>query len=86
MGEEAEYALEQAMMYELEMELAAPSILEQRFMSNIWTTQDGRTIALRKMTEKHIINSIRFIKRGGRVFGYASLWLPILEAEIKRRN
>lgn len=49
---------------------------------HIWTSGNGRKIAVSDMATSHIINSIKKIKREN----WKVDWLPILTEELNRRN
>ena len=51
--------------------------------TRIWSTRKGVKIPVEEMSTTHIINSINKIKSSG---GWRIEWLPILEAELERRN
>lgn len=39
--------------------------LVERFRNRIWTCQDGSTVAVNQMTDRHVLNSYRMLKRKG---------------------
>ena len=77
------------MMYELQAEAAwADTVRERAIASKTWITRDGREVPVREMTDSHLANSIRMMRRGGTgCFGeMAPMALEMLETEERRRR
>ena len=77
MGEMADYYYDR--MYDEDLEF------EDLFERNIWVTKDFEEIHLKEMIMTHIQNSIKYIERGGEVFGFEERWLPKLKQELEER-
>lgn len=71
--------------HELLQQLAREGELSHRFDNDEWTTSDGRVIPLSEMTENHLRNTIRFIKRRPGNIPYDEEWLPKLQRELGKR-
>jgi hypothetical protein len=89
-GEEADYAIEQAMyadIFDVD-DMFSDGELQWRFDSDIWTGKDGRTYRLTEMSNRHLHNCIAHIEKFGDdcVFGFGKMWLPKLDMEMILRN
>ena len=61
---------------------------EQALADKVWMTRDGRDVPIREMTDAHLANSIRMLRRGGEgCFGrLAEDALEMLVEEAERRK
>ena len=69
---------------EIEHELLRAKIAKDA-NAGIWTTRDGRDIAVRDMTTSHIRNTIRFLEQRN-AFDMFLPWITVFENELKRRG
>lgn len=51
----------------------------------IWTTKDGRHIAVSDMTDEHIVNTLNMLKRNDSCDMYLP-WIERFEAELQKRR
>jgi hypothetical protein len=65
-----------------------PEWAERNLRLKKWRTKDEHEIPLKAMSDKHLENSILYIKRQGPdcIYGLGDEWLPILEKELQERK
>jgi hypothetical protein len=73
--------------YEVKMQLAerAWEVQEERrnFRTEVWTTKDGREIAIKDMDDKHLFNAYRHSQ--DRLL-FREMVLRLFEAKLKEKN
>lgn len=60
------------------------AIIETSAREGIWTTRDGRRIAVEDMTDSHIRNTIAYLKRNDVCDIYLP-WITRMRRELERR-
>ena len=52
-----------------------------------WIQSDGSWVKITSMTDRHLENTIRILRYGSlKRSGHAEIWLPLLDAELSRRE
>lgn len=64
--------------------ILGPHTLAMAVQKKIWNTQDGRTIAIKDMSDAHLLNATRMLMRGERAD--RDVMLRVLEYEANRRG
>lgn len=68
-------------------EIAAENAHREHCLAQgLWVTRDGREIPIREMTDAHLANCIRMMKRGGAVGGMDGEFLDMMVDEVERRR
>lgn len=80
MGDTADYYLERHLDFD-EPEDALLDDLE----NGVWTQRDGTRIKVVDITDSHLLNAHRYLKRIG-ISPDISAWLEVFETEMKQRN
>lgn len=71
---------------EMEADFAVLEVaIETSAREGIWTTRDGRRIAVEDMTDSHIRNTIAYLDRNDVCDIYIP-WIARLKRELKRRR
>jgi len=94
MGEMADDAMFEALSQELaweykqkEIENAAKANIELYKMGiAVWRTQDGNETPVIRMTNDHIHNTIKFLKRKPKKTAITDAWIYVLETEQTKRQ
>ncbi|MHA1754664.1 MAG: hypothetical protein ACTSYR_04020 [Candidatus Odinarchaeia archaeon] len=75
-----------------------PTEAKERFQERSWTSQDSSEISMFRMSNKHILNAIKYIekckiqklilqeKKLTCCFGMGEEWLPVLRKEAEARD
>jgi len=63
-------------------------VAEHALADGIWITRDGREIPVREMTDAHLVNSLRMMRRGGSgcFHGLRDEAMEMLAAEAAKRG